>query len=213
VAVIDSLAVILRHPKNFDMEIKDLNSEELDAQIELYKDRVETMTDYISDEDDPATRSAMRDGLYQYKATLQALREEKQMRNIKPLTSTFENFLEFVFVSSDHIRYENGMPNSAGGAGRVIKVEPNKNESGSVLVTMYNLDGNHPRWQNNVQMASKQMKAIQETDEKIVLRGYGHDMMGGSFADYGLTINKENGRIKNCILHMHDRNIDIEYLP
>jgi len=195
------------------MEIKDLNNEELDAQIELYKDRVETMLEYISDEDDSATRSAMQAGLYSYGATLQALQEEKRQRNIKPPITVFENFLDFVFVSTDHIRHENGSQTSAGGAGRAIKVEPNRNENGSFLVTMFNLEGNHPRWQNNVQMAEKQMKVIQETDEKIVLRGYGYDRMGGSFADYGLTINKENGKLKNCILHMHDRNIDIEYLP
>jgi hypothetical protein len=197
------------------MEIKDLNSEELDAQIELFEDRIETMTDYISDEDEPATRSVMQGQLYRYKATLQALREEKQRRSIKPLTTSFTNFLNFVFASSDHIRYENGKYVSGphGGAGRAVKVEPKGNERGAVLVTMYNLDGDHPFWQNNIQMAPKQMKVIQETEAKIVLRGYGQDMMGSSFADYGLTINKENGKLKNCILHMHDRSVDIEYLP
>jgi hypothetical protein len=82
-----------------------------------------------------------------------------------------------------------------------------------VTVTMYNLDGNHPVWQNNVQMAPKQMKVIEQTNDKIVLRGYGHDAMGASFADYGLTIKLKNGELENCILHMHDRGVDIEYLP
>jgi hypothetical protein len=78
---------------------------------------------------------------------------------------------------------------------------------------MYNLDGNHPVWQNNVQMAPKQMKVIEQTNDKIVLRGYGHDVMGTSFADYGLTIKLKDGKVENCILHMHDREVDIEYLP
>lgn len=123
--------------------------------------------------------------------------------------------LDFVFKSSDHLRYENGRHVSGphGGAGRAVKVEPNINGGEGVSVTMYNLDGNHPVWQNNVQMAPKQMKVIEQTNDKIVLRGYGHDAMGGSFADYGLTIKLKNGELENCILHMYDRGVDIEYLP
>lgn len=123
--------------------------------------------------------------------------------------------LDFVFNSSDHLRYENGKHVSGphGGAGRAVKVEPNIHGKEGFTVTLYNLDGDHPVWQNNVQMAPKQMKVIQEDSSKIVLRGYGHDAMGGSFADYGLTIKLKNGELENCILHMHDRGVDIEYLP
>ena len=123
--------------------------------------------------------------------------------------------LDFFFKSSDHLRYENGRHVSGphGGAGRAVKVEPNLNGGEGFSVTMYNLDGNHPVWQNNIQMAPKQMKVIEQTNDKIVLLGYGHDEMGASFADYGLTIKLKNGALENCILHMHDRGVDIEYLP
>jgi len=123
--------------------------------------------------------------------------------------------LNFVFKSSDHIRYENGENVSGphGGAGRAIKVEPNINGGVGYTVTIYNLDGNHPVWQNNIQMAPKQMRIIiQQSENKIVLRGFGNDAMGASFVDYGLTINFKNGEVINCILHMHDRGVDIEYL-
>jgi hypothetical protein len=99
-----------------------------------------------------------------------------------------------------------------GGARRAVKVEPNMSGGEGVTVAIYNLDGNHPVWQNNVQMAPKQMKVIEQTNDKIVLRGYGSDAMGASFADYGLTIKLKNDVLENCILHMHDRNIDIEYI-
>jgi hypothetical protein len=123
--------------------------------------------------------------------------------------------LNFVFKSSDHLRYENGRHVSGphGGARRAVKVEPNISGGEGVTVTMYNLDGNHPVWQNNVQMAPKQMKVIEQTNDKIVLRGYGHDAMGASFADYGLTIYHDDGSIEKCVLHLFDRNIDIVYLP
>jgi hypothetical protein len=121
--------------------------------------------------------------------------------------------LNFVFKSPDHLRYENGKHVSGphGGAGRAVKVEPNISGGEGYTVTLFNLDGNHPVWQNNVQMAPKQMKIIQQTADKIVLRGYGHDAMGASFADYGLTLKLKNGEVENFILHMHDRNVDIEY--
>ncbi|MFM9947493.1 MAG: hypothetical protein ACKV1O_06100 [Saprospiraceae bacterium] len=120
--------------------------------------------------------------------------------------STFNspiNFdLNFVFKSSDHLRFENGKLISGphGGAGRAVKVEPNISGDEGCTVTLYNLDGNHPVWQNNVQMAPKQMKVIQQTNEKIVLRGYGYDAMGSSFADYGLTITLDNGTIENGVV-------------
>jgi len=122
--------------------------------------------------------------------------------------------MNFVFKSPDHIRFENGKHVSGphGGAGRAVKVEPNISGGEGYTVTLYNLDGNHPVWQNNVQMAPKQMKVIQQAGDKIILRGYGHDAMGSSFADYGLTIYFKNGEVEKCILHMHDRNVDIEYL-
>jgi tetratricopeptide (TPR) repeat protein len=106
--------------------------------------------------------------------------------------------LNFIFKSSDHIRYENGIYVSG--------------PHGGFLVTMYNLDETHPIWQNNVQMTPKQMKIISQTNDKIILRGYGCDPMGASFVDFGLTIHLKTGSVEKCILHLHDRNIDIEYL-
>lgn len=117
--------------------------------------------------------------------------------------------LNFVFKSSDHLRYENGKHVSGphGRAPREVKVEPNISGNEGYTVTMFNTDG-----QRVVQMAPKQMKIIQQSAEKIVLRGYGSDMMGASFSDYGLTILYSNSQVVKCILHMYDRNVDIEYL-
>ncbi|WP_298265949.1 tetratricopeptide repeat protein [uncultured Lutibacter sp.] len=117
--------------------------------------------------------------------------------------------LNFVFNSADHLRYENGRHVSGphGGAPRAVKVEPNITGNVGYTVTMFNTDGQYV-----VQMAPKQMKIIQQTTDKIILRGYGYDNFGSSFADYGLSIYYKNGIVEKCILHMHDRNIDIEYL-
>lgn len=123
--------------------------------------------------------------------------------------------LNFTFESSDHLRYEGGQHVSGphGGARRAVKVEPNITGGEGYSVTIFNLDGIHPVWQNNVQVAPKQMKIVQESDEKIVLRGFGQDAMGNSFAGFGLTIAFANGRPTGCPLHMHDRGVALQYLP
>jgi tetratricopeptide (TPR) repeat protein len=117
--------------------------------------------------------------------------------------------LNFVFNSPDHLRYENGVHVSGphGNAPRAIKVEPNIAGGEGCTVTIYNTDG-----QYSVQMAPKQMKKTFQDNSKVMLKGYGVDSMGSSFADYGLTIEYANETIKKCILHMYDRKIDIHYL-
>jgi hypothetical protein len=82
--------------------------------------------------------------------------------------------MNFEFKSSDHLRYENGVHVSGphGGARRLVKVEPNISGSEGFSVSMYNLDGNHPVWQNNIQMAHKQMKVIEESENKTVLETF-----------------------------------------
>lgn len=123
--------------------------------------------------------------------------------------------LNFVFKSSDHIRRQNGKTVSGphGGAPRAIKVEPNINGGEGYTVSMFNLEGPHPLWQNNVQMAPKQMRIAHTDSESIVLRGFGRDAMGASFADYGLIIHLNDGQIEGCTLNMLDRGIDISYYP
>lgn len=123
--------------------------------------------------------------------------------------------LNFIYNSSDHLRYENGIHVSGphGGARRAIKVEPNISGDVGFTVTIYNLDGNHPLWQNNIQIAPKQMKIVEQNYNKVVLRGFGYDSMGGAYKDYGLTLQFTNEKVSKCIFHMHDRNVDIDYLP
>lgn len=118
---------------------------------------------------------------------------------------------DFKFLSDDHTRIENGQPIKGDnkGAWRGIRVKSNDNSV--FYVTIYNMNGNHPVWGDNIQMAEKQMKMLNESKNKIILRGFGIDAMGSSFADYGLTLHKTNGEVGKVSLHMHDRNIEIVY--
>ena len=86
---------------------------------------------------------------------------------------------------------------------------------------MYNLDGIHPLWQNNVQMAPKQMKIVNVNNNIVELRGYGYDenalaigapLQVASFENYGVILMIEKDVIVRAQLNMFDRNICIVYL-
>ena len=67
-------------------------------------------------------------------------------------------------------------------------------------------------------MSPKPMRIVEQTTSKIVLRGYPVRAMSPfgwiefSGQDYGLTIFIKNGEVDKCVLHMYDRNTDLEYL-
>ncbi len=131
------------------------------------------------------------------------------------------------FVSNSHQRYENGVPvrDLQQGCKRAVKIEKNINgcEGYNIkggegyIVTTFNLDGNHPMSGNNIQMTPKPMKMINQSEDKIVLRGYQCEAMSPfgwidfNGADYSLSVFLKSGEIDKCVLHMHDRNVDIEY--
>lgn len=118
------------------------------------------------------------------------------------------------FDSTDHIRFQNGKDVSGHnmGCNRRISIEKNINGGEGYTITMYNLDGCHPMWGNNVQMAPKQMRVVNVKDNIVELRGFGFDPMGVSFADYGLLVMIESNEIIRAQLNMFDRGINIVYL-
>lgn len=192
------------------MNINELTNEQLDEQIETYEDRIETISDYISDVDDSTTLAVMQSQLQKYRMALQMLKAEKKNRSFSMTEKPRIDLSDFFFKSSDHLRYQNGKHVSGphGEAPRAIKVEDNISGNEGYIVTMFNINGG----QAVVQMAPKQMKLIESDNQKTILRGFGIDAMGSSFADYGLTIFHNNGSIEKCILHMYERGVDIEYL-
>lgn len=128
------------------------------------------------------------------------------------------NLNDVYFVSSDHKRYENGIHVSGphNGAKRAIKIESNIEGNEGYSVSILNLEGNHPLWNNNIQMSPKQMRVDYASENKIVLKGWGSDpkAMGhpdGLYSNYGITITLKKKNIEKIILHMYDRKIDIEY--
>lgn len=130
---------------------------------------------------------------------------------------------QVVFDSSDHIRFQNGQDVSGHNYNchRRLIIEKSIKGGEGYTVTMYNLDGVHPLWQNNIQMAPKRMKIVNVDGNIVDLRGYGYDenalamgapLEAASFENYGVVLMIEDGEIVRAQLNMFDRNVSIVYL-
>ena len=127
------------------------------------------------------------------------------------------------FDTSDHIRFQNGKDISGHnyGCNRRFVIEKNIEGGEGYTVTVYNLDGLHPFWKNNIQMAPKRMRIVSAYDNIVELRGYGYDenalalgapLADASFDSYGIVLLIENAEIRRIQLNMYDTNISIVYL-
>ncbi len=113
------------------------------------------------------------------------------------------------FKSNDHIRFENGCDISGHNENciREIVISPLDIGSKKYKVKILSLD----RFPIEETMSEKQMQVFAEDDFKIELRGYGSDIFGFPFSNYGITLNYFNNEIDTVILHMFNRNTDIHY--
>ncbi|MBR4552353.1 MAG: hypothetical protein IKO20_01335 [Bacteroidaceae bacterium] len=86
-----------------------------------------------------------------------------------------------VFESHSHQRFEGGLPKQGiQTCNRTIKIEKNINgckgyqltPGDGFIVSIINMDGNHPLWGDNYQMSPKPMRVIDQSTSHISLRGY-----------------------------------------
>lgn len=126
----------------------------------------------------------------------------------------------FVFKSNCHQRYENGTPvMGLQNCLRTVCVEKNINGCHGYklapgigyIVKIYNDDLGKPN------MSDKPMKIVEKTIDKVELRGFPIEAQSPfgwqeiDNRDYGLTVYYINSKVIKCILHMFDRNVDLEY--
>ena len=130
------------------------------------------------------------------------------------------------FNSSSHQRFERGVPvKGLQNCGRVVIIEENINgcrgydltKGDGYIVSIKNLDANHPVWGDNYQMSPKPMRLINMSDDRVELRGYEvlvqtpFGWMNVDQSDYGITLFQKNNEIVKCRLDMFDRDTYIEY--
>ena len=128
---------------------------------------------------------------------------------------------QVVFNSNTHQRYEHGEPTRGEQVGCHRNIVIEKNISGGIgySVTVNNPDAIPGSW-GATPMGTKPMKVISSSNEKIELRGYGYDkfavsmgapMSDATFENYGITIFHNGREITHCIVHLIERNVDIDY--
>lgn len=144
------------------------------------------------------------------------LQEEAKKREV----SLYSSLEPFVFKSDQHQRYENGSPvRGLQLCGRTVILEKNIsgcrgyqiNPGDGYIVRIINDDTGKP------QMAAKPMRINTVSGNRVELRGYtvsAQTPFGWQdidLSDYGLTVVYENKSVSMCVLHMYDRNVDLEY--
>lgn len=126
-----------------------------------------------------------------------------------------------IFHSNTHQRYEHGEPTRGEQIGCCRDVVIEKNISGGIgySVSINNPDAIPGSWGASP-MSTKPMKVVSAAAGKIEMRGYGYDktavavgipMNDATFENYGMTIFHNGEDIIHCIIHMIERNVDIDY--
>lgn len=110
------------------------------------------------------------------------------------------------FISNNHKRYENGVWTGKNNLGAIRGFLFEKINDQIYEVSIHILDGSRSNFRDYVQMGAKPMKIVSETENKIILRGFGY-----LFSDYGVELNFINNKLDNVTLNMYDRNISINY--
>lgn len=150
---------------------------------------------------------------------LQQLAEQRKRMEKKQREESFLS--NFNFDSTCHQRYENNQPvRGLQICPRYIKIRKNINGCSGYLLkagdgyilTATNGDTGQP------QFAPKPMRIVKFSNTEILLKGYcvsAQTPFGWQeidLSDYGFSIILQNGTVQKCILHMYDRDIDLEYL-
>lgn len=128
---------------------------------------------------------------------------------------------DLTLISKHHQRYQNGTPVMGDQfCTRAIRIEnkdfdtlfrgTNVIPSQGYVVSMFNMDTPTPM----PQMQPKLMEMVTDNGSQIVLKGVALRVNGNITADYrnyGITLHLLNRHVVKCVLHMFDRETDIEY--
>ena len=136
-------------------------------------------------------------------------KDKGKSSRLKKLSIDLSNFM---FVSSKHSKYENGIQTaSIDNCWRGIEIDKNANVEDSYFVKIRTLDYQKYRWGDDVQMAIKQMKIKEVSKNRLELCGHGDDSMGVFFSDYGISVLLENNTIVKVILKYFYKNVELHY--
>ncbi len=128
---------------------------------------------------------------------------------------------KLVFHSNTHQRYEHGQPVRGEQIGCHRDVIIEKNISGGIgyTISVQNPDAIPGSW-GATPMGTKPMKIESVSNDRIEMHGYGYDstalamgipMCDATFENYGMTVYHDGKDITHCVIHLIERNVDIDY--
>jgi hypothetical protein len=148
-------------------------------------------------------------------------KEKERQERLKAEREQEESIQPFTFKSDCHQRYENNVPvMGLQECSRTVSVIKNtdgcpgyKLEPGiGYIVKVYNDDLGKPN------MSDKPMKVVSKSADKVELRGFPIEARSPfgwqkvDYTDYGFVVYYKDGKVENCVLHMYDRNVRLEYM-
>lgn len=157
----------------------------------------------------------------EYKRRVEEQRRLAEQRKQEEQQKREESFLSnFEFDSTCHQRYENNKPvRELQVCLRHIKISKNINgcsgyqlkAGDGYILTATNGDTGQAHF------APKPMRVVKFSDSEILLKGYcvsaqtPFGWQDVDLSDYGFSIILDKGSIQKCVLHLYDRNVDLEY--
>lgn len=157
----------------------------------------------------------------EYKRRVEEQRRLAEQRKQEEQQKREESFLSnFEFDSTCHQRYENNKPvRGLQVCLRHIKISKNINgcsgyqlkAGDGYILTATNGDTGQAHF------APKPMRVVKFSDSEILLKGYcvsaqtPFGWQDVDLSDYGFSIILDKGSIQKCVLHLYDRNVDLEY--
>lgn len=195
------------------MVFGDLTTDQLEEQIDLFKDRIETIVDYIFDVDDDLTKSTLQTQLQKYEITLQNLQNERLNRLVKKeqIINPKIEISNFLFDSSNY-KIINTEKNSEKLIEEriIVRIEDNYNDL-DYNVALFNLDGSIIHSLNEIDLTFTKMRVKDSNDSITIMEKIVEKNTVSESSNFELTIFHKNEIFEKCILHIYQKNISIEF--
>ncbi|AEI52121.1 hypothetical protein [Runella slithyformis] len=189
------------------MDLDNMSEEEIEKEIEIYKDRIETLADYISEIDDIRIIPTLNSQLQGYKSTLYLLENKKNKRLYDVDTGLDIDKFSFRASTSSLFNFDKLSGGPYGES--TITINRIKSVDNLYELTIFNHDDNHSDYTNDLSMYPvKIKKAHIQFDNRIVFHTFQEESKS-----YGLGIVYKFGNVSEIIFDLLEDNKYIIYLP
>lgn len=195
------------------MNLENMSKEEIDKEIKTYKDRIETLSEYISEIDDARIIPTLNSQLQGYRSTLNLLQNKSRSSNKNDDDQLDIDNLSF--KSSTNSLFDGNK--LRGGPYGQTTIQVNKNGSNKDIyeVTITNHDDNHSDYTSDLSIFPIKMKKehLQFNDRLVLHTFQKTENSKEYYKSYGLGIVYKFGNVSEIIFDIPEDFEHIVYLP